>query len=167
MLGGNMAESSGAVKVRRMVDADLMKVKQIDSLIFGEERVSTWPFSFETYWEIYGPGVIYVAEIDGEVVGFIAGNIKEQEREGSILDLMYTIARTSRYPKVGWVDMIGILPESQGKHVGQALIDAFYDECKRLGATMRAIVKEGDDRLTGFLQRVGFKKWETTTYEKE
>ncbi|MEE8413735.1 MAG: GNAT family N-acetyltransferase [Dehalococcoidales bacterium] len=162
-----MANSNGDVKTRRMVDDDLMKVKQIDRLLFGEERVTTWPFSFETYWEIYGPGVIFVAELAGEVVGFIAGNISEQARDQSILDLMHTIARSARYPKIGWIDMIGILPGSQGKHVGQALVNAFQVECQQHGAPMRAIIKEGDARLTGFLERMGFKKWETVTYEKE
>jgi len=162
-----MANGSGEITVRRMVDDDLMRVKQIDMQLFGEQRVSTWPFSFATYWDIYGPGVIFVAELDGEVVGFLAGNISDQERDQSILDLMHTIARSSRYPRVGWVDMIGILPDAQGKHVGQALVDAFQKECKNHGAPMRAVVKEADYRLTGFLERVGFKKWETATYEKE
>ncbi|MFC1991800.1 GNAT family N-acetyltransferase [Chloroflexota bacterium] len=162
-----MANGNGDVKTRRMTDDDLMKVKQIDRILFGEQRVSTWPFSFETYWEIYGPGVIFVAELDGEVVGFIAGNISEQQRDQSILDLMHTIARSSRYPKVGWIDMVGILPEAQGKNVGRSLVNAFQEECKHHNAPMRAIVKEGDDRLTGFLERLDFKKWETVTYEKE
>jgi len=162
-----MANGSGEVTVRRMVDDDLMAVKQIDRLLFGEQRVSTWPFSFETYWDIYGPGVIFVAEIDSKIVGFLAGNISEQERDQSIIELMHTVARSARYPKVGWIDMVGILPESQGKHVGQALIEAFHQECKSLGAPMRAIVKEVDARLVGFLEKVGFKKWETATYEKE
>ncbi len=161
-----MTESSGKVKIRRMVDDDLMIVNQIDRLLFGEDRVSTWQFSFEAYWNIYGPGLNFVAEVDGEVVGFLAGNIAEQERTQSVLDLMHTIDRSSRYPKVGWIDMVGVLPGSQGKHIGQALVEAFQVECKSSGAPMRSIVKEGDERLTGFLKSLGFKKWETTTYEK-
>ncbi|MFC2014524.1 GNAT family N-acetyltransferase [Chloroflexota bacterium] len=162
-----MANGDGDTKIRRMTDNDLIKVKQIDRMLFGDERVSTWPFSFETYWEIYGPGVILVAEINNEVVGFVAGNITEQDRDQSILDLMYTIGRSSRYPKVGWVDMVGILPGYQGKNIGRSLINAFHDECKQHGAPMRAIVKDGDTRLTSFLTKLGFKKWETVTYEKE
>ncbi len=162
-----MTESSAKVKVRRMVDDDLMKVNQIDRLLFGEDRVSTWQFSFEAYWNIYGPGVNFVAELDGEVVGFLAGNIAEQERTHSLLDLMHTVGRSSRYPKIGWIDMVGILPGSQGKHVGRALVEAFQGECRNNGAPMRAIVKDEDKRLTGFLESLGFKKWTTATYEKE
>ena len=67
--------ANAPVKVRRMTHDDLMKVNQIDRQLFGEQRVPTWPFSFETYWNIYGPGVSFVAEVNGEVVGFLAGTI--------------------------------------------------------------------------------------------
>ncbi len=162
-----MTENSRKVNVRRMTDDDLMKVNQIDRLLFGDDRVSTWQFSFDSYWNIYGPGVNFVAEVDGEVIGFLAGNIAEQERTHSILDLMHTVDRSSRFPKIGWIDMVGILPSYQGMHVGQALVEAFHQECKQNGAPMRAIVKEEDKRLNGFLESVGFKKWTTATYEKE
>lgn len=162
-----MAKNRGEVKIRRMTRDDLMRVNQIDRLLSGNFRVPTWPFSFETYWDIYGQGASFVAEVDGQVVGFIAGNISTLERSNSILDLMHTRAHSSRYPKAGWIDMLGVHPDFQKKHVGQALVNAFYEECKNNGAPMRAIVKEGDDRLTAFLVRLGFKKWELMTYEKE
>ncbi|MEK7353644.1 MAG: GNAT family N-acetyltransferase [Chloroflexota bacterium] len=162
-----MARNNSAVKVRRMTHDDQMKVNQIDRLLFGEQRVPTWPFSFETYWNIYGPGVSFVAEVGGQVVGFLAGTIVQQERSHSIIDLMHSATRSSRYPRIGYIDMIGILPENQGKNVGRALIDAFYDECRLNGATVRAHVKESDETLTRFLTRMGFKKWGTVTYEKD
>ena len=162
-----MARSSSKVTVRRMTHDDLMKVNQIDRLLFDEQRVPTWPFSFETYWNMYGPGVNFVAELDGEIVGFLAGTITNQERSHSIVDMMHSINRTSRYPKIGWIDMIGILPDFQNKSVGRALVTAFIDECKHSDAAVRAHVKESDERLTRFLERMGFKKWETATYEKD
>ncbi|MFC1957436.1 GNAT family N-acetyltransferase [Chloroflexota bacterium] len=162
-----MTNSNGKIKIRRMVDADLRRVNEIDSLLFGEKRVRTWPFSFQTYWNIYGSGGTFVAELDGNLAGFLAGNIAEKERSQSILDLMYTIGRSHRVEKIGWIDMIGVLPASQGKHVGQALVEAFYQECKRNGAPLRGIVKEGDEQLGNFLIKQGFRKWETATYEKE
>lgn len=162
-----MARNTSEVKVRRMTPEDLTKVNQIDNLLFGDKRVPSWPFSFETYWNIYGPGVNFVAEVNGQIVGFLAGTIATQERSHSILDLMHSKSRTSRYPKIGWVDMIGILPEFQNKRVGRALVDAFYEECKRNGAAVRATVKESDTRLTSFLERMGFRRWESVTYEKE
>lgn len=164
-----MAKNNSEVKVRRMAHDDLMQVNQIDRQLFGEQRVPSWPFPFDTYWNIYGPGVSFVAEINGELVGFLAGTIVQQERSQSIIDMMHSKDRTSRYPKVGYIDMIGIRPEFQNKHpsVGRALVNAFLEECKRNGAPTRATVKESDTRLTSFLERLGFKKFESVTYEKE
>lgn len=162
-----MAQSRSEVKVRRMTHNDLGKVNQIDGLLFGEQRVPSWPFSFETYWNIYGPGVNFVAEVDSQIVGFLAGTIATQERSHSILDMMHSKSRTSRYPKIGWIDMIGILPEYQNKNVGRALINAFVEESRRNGAAVRATVKEGDTRLTRFLERMGFTRQESVVYEKE
>jgi ribosomal protein S18 acetylase RimI-like enzyme len=150
-----------------MTPDDLTKVNAIDSLLFGEQRVPSWPFSFETYWNIYGPGVNFVAEVGGEIVGFLAGTITVQERSNSIIDMMHSKSRTSRYPKVGYIDMIGILPNYQNKNVGRVLIDAFSDECHRNGAAVRATVKLTDTRLTRFLERMGFKQQETVIYEKD
>lgn len=162
-----MAKEKSKVTVRRMTNDDLTRVNQIDRQLTGEQRAPTWPFSFETYWSVYGPGLNFVAEVDGQVVGFLAGGISVAERSLSILDLMRARVRSLRYPKAGWIDMVGILPEFQGKQVGRALIDAFHQECKSNGAPMRAIVKDQDSIFSGFLEKLGFKRWETTIYEKD
>lgn len=162
-----MAKGNGEVKIRKMVDADLIRVNEIDSLLFGENRVRTWPFPFKAYWDIYGPGVNFVAEVEKRVVGFLAGNIVEQERNQSILDLMHTIGRSSRHQKIGWLDMMGILPEFQGRRIGRALVEAFHKECQRKGAPVRSIIRGDDATLASFLVKLGFRKWETTVYEKD
>lgn len=159
--------TKNAVKVRRMTQADLNRVNQIDRLLFDEQRVPSWPFAFNTYWDLYGPGVSFVAEVSGEIVGFLAGNIAQQERSHSVIDLMHTATRASRYPKIGFIDMIGILPAHQNKQVGKALVNAFYDECKLQGAPVRAHIKASDERLCTFLTKMGFKMWDTAIFEKE
>jgi len=103
-----MANGNRAVKIRKMVYADLARVNEIDNLLFGEKRVRTWPFPFSTYWSIYGPGVNFVAEVEKKIVGFLAGNIAEKERSQSFLDLMHTIGRSFQHPKIGYIDMIGV-----------------------------------------------------------
>lgn len=165
MANGNKGKTE--INIRRMISADLNRVNEIDRLLFGERRVRTWPFSFKSYWEIYGPGVNFVAEVNGLVVGFLAGNIVDQERSQSILDLMHTIGRSARYQSIGWIDMMGILPEFQGKRIGQALVEAFHKECQLQDAPMRSIIRGDDTRLVNFLLKLGFRKWETTVYEKE
>ncbi len=162
-----MAEKKADVKIRTMVEADLPRVNEIDRLLFGEERVPTWPFSFESYWALYHPELSFVAEIGGRVVGFIVGTIVEEGHSQSVLSLRHTIERPSRHRKVGWIDMIGIDPGYQHMGIGRGLGDAFYEECQRSDAVMRGIARESDGRLRNFLTSVGFKSSELIIYERE
>ncbi|MGA8849264.1 MAG: GNAT family N-acetyltransferase [Dehalococcoidia bacterium] len=162
-----MAIKKGDIKVRRMVDADLPQVNAIDRLLFGKERVPTWPFSFESYWALYHPELSFVAEAGGRVVGFIAGNLVEEEHSQSILSLRRTIDRPSRHRKVGWIDMIGIDPAYQHMGIGRGLVEAFDEECKRSDAVMRGIARESDERLRNFLASIGFKRSDLVVYERD
>jgi len=47
-------------------------VSDVDRSIYGKGRVTTWPYSFDAYWRIYGPSIVYVAELNGKVSGFLA-----------------------------------------------------------------------------------------------
>lgn len=162
-----MVQEKGKVRIRRMVDADLPRVNEIDRLLFGEERVSTWPFSFEAYWSVYRPEVSFVADIDGKIAGFAVGTIVPEEHSRSVLNLRHSIDRPSGHRRVGWVDMIGIDPQYQHKGIGQSLIAAFYDECKRNDAIMRGIAEEQDERLRRFLSNAGFKSSGLVLYQKD
>lgn len=162
-----MAADKGEVKIRRMVDTDLPRVNEIDELLFGEERVPTWPFSFQAYWDVHGPGICFVAELNGEIVGFLAGNILKEARSYSIFSLRHDIGHSDKDRQVGWIDMIGILPEHQGKAVGRKLVEAFQEECKRNNAPMRGIVMDTDEKLNKFLAALDFKKWDMVIYEKD
>jgi len=162
-----MAGKKADVKIRRMVEADLARVNEIDRLLFGEERVPTWPFSFESYWALYRPEFSFVAEVGGRVVGFIVGTLEKEEHGQSVLSLRHTIEPPSRHRKVGWIDMIGIDPAYQHMGIGRSLGEAFHEECKRRDAVMRGIARESDVRLRDFMESVGFKSSELVVYEME
>ena len=53
-----MAQQKGEIKIRKMVEADLETVSRIDKLTRGDDRFTTWPFSFESYWGLYHPSVL-------------------------------------------------------------------------------------------------------------
>ncbi len=162
-----MGQDKTDIKIRRMVEGDLPRVNEIDRLLFGEERVPTWPFSFEAYWALYHPKLSFVAEVGGRVVGFVVGNIVQEEHTQSVLSLRHTIDRPSRHRQVGWIDMIGIEPGYQHMGIGRGLVEAFHEECKRNDAVMRGIAKDSDVRLTKFLATAGFKKSDLVVYEKD
>ena len=162
-----MAGKKADVKVRRMVDFDLPRVNEIDNLLFGEERVPSWPFSFEAYWALYHPELSFVAEVEGRVAGFIVGTVVEEEHSQSITSLRHSLEHPTRHRKVGWIDMIGIDPRYQHMGIGRALVDAFDEECKRNDAVMGGIVRESDERLGNFLTSVGFERSDLVFYERK
>lgn len=162
-----MTQDKTEVQVRKMVDSDLPRVNAIDGLLFGKERAPTWPFTFEAYWRVYRPDLSFVAEVGDEVVGFVVGNIVEEEHSQSVTRVLHSTADSSRHRWVGWMDMIGIHPGYQHKGIGRELVGAFYEECKRNNAVVRGVAREGDERLNDFLVALGFKKWDIVTYEKD
>ena len=155
------------IKVRRMIDSDLPLVNDIDQALVPPKRATTWPFSFEHYWSVFHPELAYIAELNGEVVGFIAGYIKPVEGIQSILrraDMQ--VLPPTRLDSVGWLEIIGVAPKGQYKGVGRQLVEAFTSECEKRGAVVNCLVRKGDDFLTEFYSNLGFKPWETVVYYK-
>lgn len=161
-----MVQNKGDIKIRRMVKGDLPRVNEVDRRLFGEGRVTTWPFSYEAYWELHRPKISFVAELKGEVVGFLVGIIEKEERSQSIFSRAYRVGPPSRNRQVGWIDMIGIRPDCWHKGIGRSLVEAFDNECKRNNATTRIIVREDDEGLKNFLVTLEFKKWGMAIYER-
>ncbi len=162
-----MAQNKGDIKVRRMVEDDLSRVNEIDRSLFSKGRVTTWPFSFENYWVVYRPKLRFVAELNGEIVGFLMGTIGKEERSRSMLSHTFRVGPLYRGNQVGWIDMIGISADHWHKGIGRSLVEAFQDECKRKNARMRINVRDNDKELAKFLVGCGFVKSEIATYRKQ
>lgn len=162
-----MTRNNMDVKIRRIAEADLPRLNEIDQLLLGEGRVPTWPFSFEAYWSVYHPELTFVAELDGEIAGFLVGYIKQEQGTHSILRRADTqVTPPTRHQRVGWIELIGILPQSQHRGVGRKLVDAFQEECRRNDAIINCLVRDGDERLAKFYMGLGFKKWDVAIYTK-
>jgi GNAT superfamily N-acetyltransferase len=154
------------IKIRKMATADLPKANIVDASLEGQHRGSTWPFSFENYWRIYEPKIALAAEINGELLGFIAGSIRQEERSYSIVSKPYGIDASSSGGKVGWIEIMGVHHDHWGKGIGMALLNAFIEECRKQKASTRILVKDDDENLKAFLNALKFKRDETVTYEK-
>lgn len=162
-----MAEVSN-IKVRKMHKNDLAKINAVDNSLRGRNRVTTWPFSFDTYWRIYEPEICYVAELDGEVAGFVAGFIESEERSTYLINQPRTVATPVKdNPSVGWIEMMGVHADYWGKGIGLALIDAFTEECRNKGAMMRIVVRDDDEALKSFLIGRGFNRSIFVSYTKD
>ncbi len=155
------------VKIRPMTDADLASVNAIDRMLAGDARVTTWPFSFETYWAVHQPKVSLVAETSEGIAGFVVGNIVPAENSQSVLAVSHAPEHKTQHKRVGWIDMLGIDPEAQGEGIGRKLVEAFANECKRADAAVKGIARIDDEMLKSFFTSVGFKPSNLMVYEKE
>ncbi len=162
-----MAESP-KITVRKMTRGDLAKINAVDNSLRGRNRVTTWPFSFDMYWRIYEPEICYVAELNGDVAGFVAGVIEKEERSKFLINQPRTVASPiGDNPKVGWIEMMGVHADYWGKGIGMALIDAFTEECRKNGAMMRIVVRDDDEPLKSFLIGRGFNRSIFVSYNKD
>jgi len=146
-----MVKSKGEARIRKMTEADLQKVKEIDKELVGPYRSIAWPVRVEAHWWIYRGLPSFVAEIEGEVVGFVLGDIRGAEYGTDV---------------GGWIDMMGVSPRHQSKGIGRMLVEAFCQECQRQGVKVRVVVVGNDKRLVGFWRSVGFLKGNLVSYEK-
>jgi len=161
-----MSQKKGEIQIRKIVETDFKMVRDIEQLLHDEGRKQIWPFSFQSYWEIYNPNVSFVAELNGAVVGFVFGKIVKPERKKSIFMRLHTGEPSSLHDWVGWVDMIGIHPEHHQKGIGRILMEAFYQECKLHNAVMRTVVYDSDERFKSFLTSMDFKESNVVIYER-
>jgi len=162
-----MTNNKEDIKIRRMVENDLPRVDEIERSLSSKGRVTTWPFSFENYWAVYHPELGFVAELKGEVVGFLVGVIGKEERSRSMFSHTFRAGPLYRGNQVGWIDMIGIREDYWHRGIGRSLLEAFQNECKRKNARMRINVRDKDEELKKFLVGCGFVKSEIATYRKQ
>ncbi len=146
-----MGTTKGDVQIRRMTEADLPRVKEIDKELVGPHRAISWPLRIEAHWWVYRGLPNFVAEIGGEVVGFILGDIRGVEYGTEC---------------GGWIDMMGVTPKHQSKGIGRKLVEVFCAECRQQKVKVRVVVVGNDKRLVKFWASVGFHKGNLVSYER-
>jgi len=164
-----MSEKQENIIIRKMVPEDIAAVNDVDNSISGKGRVTTWPFSFESYWEIYSSAAIcFVAELNDKVAGFLSGYIEKEERNKSMIVRPHQAdSFVVKDNNIGWIEMMGVRPEFWYKGVGTRLIGAFEEECKKSNARMRIVLRRDDPELREYLTKIGFTAPAFITLEKK
>ena len=152
------------LKIRALTENDLDAVVEIDRKVLGKPRHEYWKRKIG-YADIY-PRPALVAEIDGDVVGFILGYVSGWE---------FGVPDT-----VGWIDTIGVDPDYQHRGIGKRLFKELVENFKRTGRVAQpeakdisikgvnvvyTLVKWNDWNLLRFFHEVGFKKGEMISLE--
>lgn len=144
-----------AVTVRHGLRADAAKVAEFVVALFelhagwNPERftqIATLEGAERFYGDRAEHGLVLVAELDDEVVGFAYFEYEP---------MLYAELAT----RALWLHDIFVAPKVRGQHVGSALIAGVSDEAKRLGAT-KVLLSVAVQNAEGhrLFERSGFEK---------
>ena len=116
-------------RIRALDELDIGAIVKIDERITGIYRPEVWERRVGYYLR-RDPDSSQVAELDGRVVGFMLGDVREGE--------------------------FGIDPDYRGRDLGRQLYGAITRHFEERGATMvRTLVDERDGSVAGFLTALG------------
>ena len=140
------------VKIRRMTRNDIPEVLFLDRVITGRKRDV---IKFEDLTSANPgtpPDLSFVAEIDGEMVGF------------SINRSTYLMVPLT---EVCIIHAILVHPDHRGKGIGRKLIQALLNLCQTEGiGIVRALIPRDNKELQAIFERKGFKRSRIINFDK-
>jgi len=139
------------VKIRPLVENDLDGIVKIDEKVLGESRKDYWERKLESLGTKSAP-TSFVAEVEGNVVGFILGDISGWE---------FGVPDT-----IGWIDTIGVDPVYQKRGLAKALANELIRSLKAVGVkTIYTLVSWNDWDLLQFFHAMGFNRGDMINLE--
>lgn len=137
-----MTAQAHDVQVRQLDTVDIGAVIAIDEKITGGYHPEEWERRIGYYLR-RDPDAALVAEIDGNVVGFMLGEVRSGE-----FGLM---------EPTGWIEVLGVDPDRQGASIGRRLAEALLEHFQAAGArSVRTLVDETRGDIAGFFASLGF-----------
>ncbi len=137
--------------IRTLKKDDLNAIVKIDEKVLGENRRNYWEAKLELM-DKKSSQVSLIAEMDGEVVGFILGDISGWE---------FGVPET-----FGWIDTIGVDPAYQKRGLGTALAHELIKNLKDHGVkSVYTLVSWNDWDLLQFFHAMGFTRGDMINLE--
>jgi predicted N-acetyltransferase YhbS len=137
--------------IRTLKEDDLNAIVEIDQKVLGENRRNYWEGKLELM-NRKSSQVSLVVEMNGEVVGFILGDISGWE---------FGVPET-----IGWIDTIGVDPAYQKRGLAKALAHELIKNLKALGVkTIYTLVSWNDWDLLQFFHAMGFTRGDMINLE--
>lgn len=137
-----MSVAAEAPAVRSLSELDLDGIVRIAEKTRGRYEPDLWEDRV-TYYLRRAPEGSLVAEVSGEVVGFMLGDIRSGE---------FGIEERS-----GWIEVLGVDPDAGGRGVGRALAEEMLARYRKAGVTVvRTMVDQSMPEVEAFFTRLGF-----------
>lgn len=145
-------EKMGEVIIRRLSKRDIDAILKIDEKITGKPHEAYWESKVADYIN-RDPASCLAAEINGQVVGFILGEIRGWE---------------FNIPMSGWLEVMGVDPDHQRKGVGKRLAEALFEYFKKSGVdTVHTMLNWNEGDLVDYFRTLGFKRGDFIHLEKK
>jgi ribosomal protein S18 acetylase RimI-like enzyme len=139
------------VEIRALRAEDLDAIVKIDEMVLGESRKDYWERRL-ALMNNKSSGISLVAEVEGQVVGFILGDISGWE---------FGVPET-----IGWMDTIGVDPAYQKRGIATALAHELIKNLKAIGVkTIYTLVSWDDWDLLQFFHAMGFTRGDMINLE--
>lgn len=143
---------SNTVAIRPLNELDLDAVVAIDEKISGRYRPEVWERRVGYYMR-RDPDASVVAEQDGEVIGFMLGEVRSGE--------------FGLEEPTGWIEVLGVDPERRGRAVGRRMAEAMLEHFRERGAVLvRTLVDAEMAEIGAFFTSLGFEPASLEPYVK-
>lgn len=137
-------ETATEATVRPITELDITEIVAIDEKLRGNYCPDEWETRI-TYYLRRDPEGSFVAEVDGKVVGFMLGEVRSGE---------FGLTEPT-----GWIEVLGIDPDCQGKSLGTQMADAMLAHFRSQGAVaVRTLVDHSMPSIQKFFQSLGFEQ---------
>ncbi len=138
------------ITIRIAKKEDVERIAEIEAICFPKE-VAAGLVSFQSRFEMFGECFL-VAELNGEIIGFINGMVINKE---TIEDIMFEDASLHE-PDGMWQSVFGldVLPEYRCRGYAEALMREFINKAKKEGR--KGCVLTCKDRLLHYYNKFGY-----------
>ena len=134
--------SSEPIQVRSLTELDLDGIVRIGEMTRSRYEPDLWE-SRVTYYLRRAPEGSLVAEVEGEVAGFMLGDVRSGE---------FGIEE-----QCGWIEVMGVDPDLAGRGVGRALAEEMLKRYRVRGVNkVRTMVDSSMPEVEAFFKRLGF-----------
>ena len=147
------------IKIRRATIEDLEVIRKLNNTLFELEKenydstlIKDWPLTEdgkEYFTDLINNHYVIIAEVDNNIVGYLAGSISEK---GSYEEIQY-----------GEINNMFIKDECRGLGIGKSLINNFKDYCKSNEINNLKVTASYKNRdAIEFYHKNGFEEFDVT-----